>query len=31
MVRIALEIFGYDQETVRTRIGQARDEEYRRA
>jgi len=31
LVRIALEIFGYDQETVRTRIGQARDEEYRRA
>ncbi|MCU0731797.1 MAG: NAD-binding protein [Hyphomonas sp.] len=31
MVGIALEIFGYDPETVRTRISQARDEEYRRA
>lgn len=31
LVGIALEIFGYDPETVRTRIGQARDEEYRRA
>ncbi|MDP1555495.1 MAG: cation:proton antiporter [Hyphomonas sp.] len=31
MVGIALEIFGYDTETVRTRIAQARDEEYRRA
>ncbi len=31
MVRIALEIFGYDTETVRARIAQARDEEYRRA
>ncbi len=31
MVRIALEIFGYDTETVRSRIAQARDEEYRRA
>ncbi|MBI1398803.1 cation:proton antiporter [Hyphomonas sp.] len=31
MVRIALEVFGYDTETVRARIAQARDEEYRRA
>jgi CPA2 family monovalent cation:H+ antiporter-2 len=31
LVGIALEIFGYDPETVRSRIGQARDEEYRRA
>jgi monovalent cation:H+ antiporter-2, CPA2 family len=31
LVGIALEIFGYDPETVRTRIGQARAEEYRRA
>lgn len=31
MVRIALEVFGYDTETVRDRIAQARDEEYRRA
>ena len=31
MVGIALEIFGYDTETVRSRIAQARDEEYRRA
>ena len=31
MVGIALEIFGYDTETVRSRIARARDEEYRRA
>ena len=31
MVRIALEVFGYDTETVRARIARARDEEYRRA
>lgn len=31
MVRIALEVFGYDTETVRDRIAQARDEEYRKA
>ena len=31
MVSIALEIFGYDTETVRDRIAQARDEEYRKA
>lgn len=31
MVRIALEVFGYDTETVRDRIAVARDEEYRRA
>lgn len=31
MVQIALEVFGYDTETVRDRIAQARDEEYRKA
>jgi len=31
MVRMALEVFGYDTETVRDRIAQARDEEYRKA
>mgnify|MGYP001423323462 CR=1 FL=1 len=31
MARIALEVFGYDTETVRDRIAVARDEEYRRA
>lgn len=31
MVRVALEVFGYDTETVRSRIAHARDEEYRRA
>ncbi len=31
MVQFALEVFGYDTETVRDRIAQARDEEYRKA
>jgi CPA2 family monovalent cation:H+ antiporter-2 len=31
MAGYALEVFGYDTETVRSRIARARDEEYRRA